>query len=194
MRKWCIIVISVVISASAVRWSYGADYTTIDVVLAIQTVNVEGVFTSINIAAPAGGSKVSTRAIIRNPLILGAGNEDFSLRVASQTGTWTLYTNTGAVPQNNYRLKGIWAVYNATLTLSSFDDNDIITASDQISSAIRFFSDTGSSANVGTPAEQGGFNIVPGGERSIFFRFDAGAAGTTGSATASVSVTGSAAN
>ena len=173
-------------------WS--VDNQTIDIVMSIQSLDVTAVKVYDAVSAVAGASKVLTgRAVFTNA---GNGPQDFSVRIASTSGTWTPYTGASSVPQSQYRLRAIWAVYNATVAASSFDDDDILSGSNQLSSATKFFSGTGSASDVGTAASNGGYSVPISGvgdpQRHLFFRFDAGASGTTGTATAFVNVTATA--
>ena len=182
--------------AFAAKPAYSVDNQTIDIVMSIQSLAVTTVKVYDAVSAVVGASKVITgRAVFSNA---GNGNQDFSIRIASTTGAggWTQETGTGVVPQDKYRLRTIWAIYNATTTTASFDDDDILTTSNQMSDSTKFFSNTGTVGNVGTPALYGGYNIPIFGlgdnERHLFFRFDAGALGTSGTATAWVNVTATA--
>ena len=194
MKKWKQFAAAALgIGLLAAGQAQSAENVTIEVLLTIQSVNIEVVgSTSIAVSAPAASSRISARGVIKNVVGSGSGNVDYSVKIASQTGSWTLYTNADAVPQDNYRLRAIWAIWTATMTTADFNDNDILTLSDQASSSTVFFSDSGTAANVGTPAVDGGTNVAPGSERSIFFRFDSGASGTTGSHSAYVQVSASA--
>lgn len=171
-----------------------ADNTTVDVVMSIQSLSVSAIKVFDPVAVvPASAKVVKGRAVFTND---GNGSEDFSIRIASTSGSsWTPETGTGVVPQDAYRLRAIWAVFNATTTTASFDDDDILTTSNQLSSATKFFSGTGTAGNVGTAAVNGGYNVPNTGgdpQRHLFFRFDSGASGTTGTATAYVNVTATA--
>lgn len=185
--KKLIMVVSMLLVASSLKAA-----ASVEVVLTIQNLLVESVKVFNTIFTPVGSSRVSNgRAVFRN---LGNGSVDFSVQIASNTGTWTPFTGTGTVPQDQYRLKGIWALFNAVLsTTTSFDNNDIITNTPQISNSTVFFSDNELPAVVGTPAVNGGFAVQALGigdhERHMFFQFDAGAQGTTGSASTFVNVT-----
>jgi len=168
-----------------------ATTASVEVVLTIQSLKVESVKVFNAIVTPVGSSKVSNgRAVFRN---LGNGTVDFSVRIASTTGAWTPFSGTGVVPQDQYRLRAIWTLFNAVLsTTTSFDDNDILTSVGQLSTSQVFFSDNELPAVVGIPSVNGGFGVQQQGvgdhERHMFFRFDAGASGTTGSVSSFINV------
>lgn len=186
MRKLItMIMATAVVSVAGI--AYCDESAMVDVVMTIQSVSiVNSGAGAIAISAPAGQSKKTDRAIFKND---SNGAENFAVKIGSTTGAWTPKTDTGAVGVNQYRLKGIWAIWTATITVNDFDDNDIITSNNKDSSSTVFFSDTGTQADVGNPAYDGGYNVPVDSERSIFFRFDAGAVGTTGTSRATISVT-----
>lgn len=169
---------------------YAVDNATVDVVMSIQFIGIEGLKVHDPVSVTAGNEKViKGRSVFKNT---GNGSESFRIKVASTTGDWTLQEGNGSVPTNQYRLRAVWAIYNATVTVADFDDDDILTGTYQGSSDTTFFSNTASESNVGTPEEHGAYDIPQFGlgdnERHLFFRFDAGFTGTTGTSTCYVNV------
>ena len=197
MKKVIGIVIGIAL-VPLVRLSvFGADNATVDVVMSIQALGVEAIKVHYPVSASTGTSKiVNGRSVFKNT---GNVNEDFSIRIASTTGSWTPFTGSSAVPANQYRLRVIWAAHFAdtsSLTTADFDTNDILGTSSQLSSDTVFFKDASDPTRVGIPSVTGGSKVpvfgVGDNERHLFFRFDAGADGTTGSATAFVNVSATA--
>ena len=172
-----------------------ADNTTVDVVMSIQSVDVTLLngATTFTVATAVAAKKIvpPEPANLRN-----TGNffQDYQVKAEkiADTGGWTQNNLTDGSPVgvNEYRLRGIWAVFGATITVNSFETDDVITGTSQTSSATRFFSAAGTQANVGTTAANGGFNIPALGERSLSLLFESGAATTTGSSAARITITG----
>lgn len=180
---------------------------TVDVVMSIESIDMTSVRVLDAVAVPVASSKVvragsgSGRVVYTNT---GNVAVDFSVRIASTTpgtGGWTSHESaTNPVPASKYRLRAIWAGFFAStmsLATSDFDDDDILTSSNQLSTSAVFFSGVAAVGKVGTFATNGGTNVQVAGvgdnARHLFFRFDSGAATTTGSSTANVNVTASAA-
>lgn len=175
------------------RPAQSANNLTVDVVMTIQTLDVtllNGTTAFTITTLPNGVKRVPPEPVnVRN-----TGNflQDYQVKTATASGNWTTQETTGALSVNQYRLRGVWAVFGATLAATvpgSWGDNDIITTSNQTSSATKFFAETESSANVGLPADQGGYNVAANGPRSLHLLYEAGPVGTTGSATARLTVT-----
>ena len=178
------------------------DNATVDIVMSIQSIDVTGLKVFDAVATDVAASKVVRagsvpgRAVYTNTSNV---SEDFSVRIASTSGSWTPFTGTTAVPQDQYRLRAVWAGFFAStmgLVTSDFNDNDILTGSNQLSSSTVFFSESSAVSKVGTPAANGGAGIpvtgVGDNARHLFFRFDSGASGTSGTSTAWVNVTATA--
>ena len=202
-NKIAIIALGLLILPFAAIRVRAVDNATVDVVMSIQSVDVTGIAVYDPVSTPVATSKVIKaggnpgRAVFSNT---GNGTEDFSIRIASTSGSWTpLETSANPVPQNQYRLRAIWAAFYAStnnLATTDFDDDDILTTSNQLSTLFIFFHNGSAPFKLGTPANNGGFNVPVAGvgdnQRHLFFRFDSGAAGTTGSSTAHVNVTATA--
>lgn len=172
------------------KTAYAVDNVTVDVIMMIQSVGIEAIKVHEPVATFPGTSRVvKGRSVFKNT---GNGPEDFHIKIASTSGGWALQASPGTVPTGAYRLRAIWAVHNATITVPSFDDDDIISTTAQQSSDLVFFSNSAAPSDVGTPVDNGGYNIAQFGigdnERHLFFRFDAGDTGTTGTSTAWVNV------
>ena len=191
MKRKTVVALSVFAIALTITPAFSAETATVDIVMSIQSVSVSNVGSaSIAVSGLPGSTKLLPRAVFRNS---GDAPTDFNLRLAVTSGTWVPRTDALAMQVNEFRLRASWGIWNATVTAANFHDNDIVTTVDQKSSSTIFW---GTSSTFGDPAFDGGYN-VPGNagfssERGLWVRFDAGAAGTTGSTKATIYVTGTA--
>lgn len=121
MKKRIVVLASFLMLAVQARAS---DNTTLSVVLSLQSVSIVSNVDTINVAAALTKSRVSDRVVLTNN---GSVAEDFSLKVTSTTGGWTL---TGGLPgTDQYRLFALWhhfSTLTSTMT-NEFQTDDILT-------------------------------------------------------------------
>ncbi|OGR86002.1 MAG: hypothetical protein A3A86_05485 [Elusimicrobia bacterium RIFCSPLOWO2_01_FULL_60_11] len=152
-------------------WLGAADSSSVDVVMTIQVLGFYWVESpgdaNEHVTVNIDQNAVDARRVIQSDANC---QQDYSIRVASQDASpaWTLIETAAALGQNQYRLRGIWAVNNATITANSFGTNDIITGTPQTSSATQFFAEGESSGDVGTSDADGGFSVYPGQYSNIY--------------------------
>lgn len=193
MRKISLLILTLICFRG---WLQAADSSSVDIVMSIQVLGFQW------IESPAGSNEHVTVTIAQNAVdgrrvILSDANmlQDYSIRVASQSSTpsWTLETTNATLGMNKYRLRGIWAVNNATITVNSFGTNDIITDTPQTSSATQFFAEGESSSDVGTSDAEGGFSIYPSQYANLYILVEGAPSGSAvGTLTAVLGITVSA--
>ena len=170
-----------IISMLLLKPSFSADNASVDVVMTIQSVSIVSLSaSSVAIAAPFGGSRVTERVVFKND---GNGNENFSVKITSTTGNWTLTQNSPGA--NEYRLSAIWHYYDIKPLANEFQANDILfpEGTYKDSSDTVLFNDTDPHSTETVK----GFNVSVDGQRNLFFKFDSPTSGS-GNARAHVNV------
>ena len=154
----------------------------VDVVMVVQAVNFEFLGgTNFNVDVAVAQNEVRPRIIIKNT---GSASQDYALRVSNSTGaSWTLVTGTPGADQ--YRLSAVWHQWDVTPATSEFQSNDVLTLSDQKSSASEFFND---SETHGNNSDNVGYNVPVNGERNLFVWVQGPSSGS-GSLTATIGMT-----
>ncbi len=135
---------------------------------------------------------VGENAIIRSTIkSIGTLNQDYALRIASTTGTWTPVV---FVPSTDeYRLTAVWHEWNTMFTTDTvhssaeMQSNDILTAGSALSSNTVFFNDS----EIHATSDVKGFNVPPQEDRNLFIWVQGPTDSTSGGAnsTAHIAIT-----
>lgn len=166
--------------------------SSVDVVMAIQSLAI----TWDPNSADHGNIPIT---VLENQLIrsvvtnTGNGAQDYSLSIASTTGSWTPVTFVPSIDE--YALFAIWHEWNTIFTsdtvgaAAEFQSNDAVTGSEQLSSDTIFFNDIEFHSTTGVK----GYHVLPNEDRSLFILVFGPVASTGGpTSTAHVRITVSA--
>ncbi len=174
--------------------AYSVENLNIDVTMTVQEIAIgfeNDIFKTLNVTS---GISTFTLTSPERSGIFNLGNvpQDYGVRVSCPAGgtggaaDWFLYTDAASttVPKNAFRLFAVCANFNAKnqgLNVAHFDQNDLVTTATQYGNNTTFWSETAAQSTVGDQSTEGCDDVPAGGpSRSIFFRFDSGASGTSG--------------
>lgn len=152
----------VISGAAAVK---AAQTATLNVTLTMSNLDVSNVGgAGISLSGGPGQVVVAStstgRGIFKNT---GATNETFQVNCNVGQNPWFLVTGNGAITPEQYRLRAIWNEWNVQPSTSSYQDNDILSATPTNSSATVFYDDSLSNS-----ATWGGYQVPVDAERSLF--------------------------
>ena len=205
-RKMTVLKSALVLTLLTSGFAFCDSMEVLDVVMTVQNVSIYSVSTGpYVVVSTLTSSKIVGPMIYRND---GNGPETFSIKIASNSGSWapitTAYSTPNSMPgANQFRLGAIFHNSAFLPTISEFNDNDIVTSNLLDSSETIFFNDNDPLAHLqdtSTPPNnikdqylKG--NNIPGldpnnifqSQRNLYIRYDAPSSGS-GSVRATLNV------
>ncbi len=170
---------------------FGAESVTVDVVMTVQKLSVARLDSgSKSLTVIQGQSAITERMVYKND---GDVNEDFAIKAVKKSGDWNLVSTQPGTDE--YRLSALFHHWNLKPTADEFKSDDILTASDNISTDSAFFNDLethtkdAENKNEQLVADQKGKAVPVNGERSLYVKFDAPSSITSKSGTTQISLT-----